>query len=187
MQRAIHNLFLIQLIVTSGCAATILTYESGINFKGEDVAKGAHGDFATLDQSAGLKLRASCAKVEERAGVLFPVFPAPPVIPVGEGEPESLANHQFYIIISADDWQEFDPSEFEIVIDLDGSEYLAELPESASPNQKVKFGSYYFSTELKCGQIEPSKLFVKYRDILSRTYEIEFNEGYRVRVGYLGG
>lgn len=185
MRRAICNLFLIQFIFTSGCAATILTYESGIDFKGEDVTSSPYGDYVTLDQSAGLKLRANCAKVEERAGMLFPIIPAPPVIPVGEGKPDSLSDHDLYIIISAVDWQEYSPGEFEIRINLEGSEYLAEPPKSASPDEEVKFGSYYFSTQLKCGQIESSKLFIRYGDKLSRTYEIQYEEGYRVRAGYL--
>jgi hypothetical protein len=186
MRRAICNLFLIPLIFASGCAVTVLTYESGIDFKGEAVTKSPYGDFATLDQSAGLKLRANCARVEERAGMLFPVFPAPPVIPVGEDEPQSLSEQDLYIIISADDWQEYNPGEFEITIDLEGVEYIASLSGSASPDATVKFGSYYFATQLKCGQIKSSTLQISYRDTIKRTYEMQFKEGYRLRAGYLG-
>ena len=69
-------LLLSQFIFMTGCAVTILTYESGINFDGNNVTRTGHGDVAILDETAGLKVRANCAKVEERAGVLFPVFPA---------------------------------------------------------------------------------------------------------------
>ena len=185
MRKAKHLLLWALLILFIGCAVTILSYESGISFKGKDVERSGHGDLVTLDRNAGLTLRASCARVEQRAGMLSPVLPVPPVIPVSDDEPESLSDHKLYLIISANNWEEFNPAEFEIIINLEGREYPAELPESATQNPEVKFGSYYFATQLTCGQIKSSKLHIQYRDLIKRSYDIDFDEGYKIRVGYL--
>ncbi len=64
-------------------------------------------------------------------------------IPVSDEPPESIAEDKFYLIIHANDWEEFNPAEFEIVINLEGREYIADLPDSVNFDQEVKFGSYY--------------------------------------------
>lgn len=173
-------------IFLTGCATSAAIYKSGIAFEGKNVTKSTFGYSVMLNHKYKVELAAGCFQYVERAGMMSPVIPLPPVIPVG-GKPESRSLQEFTLSITSSNGVELPTSDLKITLTIAGEDSNIKFVEKQVSQLLPQVLTYNFSAPVTCGSVKNGTLKIEGVQHQTFLYKINFYEGIQWEFGYLGG